>query len=163
MLAPGFDPEAFSPIRRQRDFVGMLARARFGYGEEDRVLLFVGNELERKGFDVVLEAVGLLRDPTVKLLGAGHVAPERTVQVADRAARPDRSRCSGLGSSSDVALLHAASDAFVLPTRYEPWGLVIVEALGSGLPVVTSQLAGAALAVEDGQDGATPARSRGSR
>jgi UDP-glucose:(heptosyl)LPS alpha-1,3-glucosyltransferase len=52
-----------------------------------------------------------------------------------------------------VALLHAASDAFVLPTRYEPWGLVIVEALGSGLPVVTSQVAGAALAVRDGGTG----------
>ena len=74
VLAPGFDPEMFHPSLSAR------RRARgtrsLGYEEEDHVLLFVGNELERKGFDVVLEAVGLLEDPTVKLLGAGHVAPE---------------------------------------------------------------------------------------
>ena len=151
VLAPGFDPNVFDPGRRERRRA--RARARFGYEEGDRILLFVGNELERKGFDVVLEAVGLLRDPTVKLLGAGHVAPDadpyRT--LIERLDLTDRLRW--VGSSSDVALLHAASDAFVLPTRYEPWGLVIVEALGSGLPVVTSRLAGAALTVEEGKTG----------
>ena len=94
-----------------------------------------------------------MRDPTVKLLGAGHVAPDADPyrSLIERLGLTDR--LQWVGSSSDVALLHAASDAFVLPTRYEPWGLVIVEALGSGLPVVTSRLAGAALTVEDGKTG----------
>jgi UDP-glucose:(heptosyl)LPS alpha-1,3-glucosyltransferase len=149
VLAPGFDPETFSPSRRER--LREQARARFGYGAHDRVLLFVGNELERKGFDVLLDAVGLLDDPAVKLLGAGRVAPQAYRSQIERLGLTDR--LQWVGSSSDVALLHAASDAFVLPTRYEPWGLVIVEALGSGLPVVTTRLAGAALAVEDGETG----------
>lgn len=151
VLAPGFDPAMFNPGRREQRRA--QARTRFGYGEEDRVLLFVGNELERKGFDVVLEAVGLLRDPTVKLLGAGHVAPDADPYRSQIERLDLTDRLQWVGSSSDVALLHAASDAFVLPTRYEPWGLVIVEALGSGLPVVTSQLAGAALTVEEGKTG----------
>jgi UDP-glucose:(heptosyl)LPS alpha-1,3-glucosyltransferase len=151
VLAPGFDPQTFNPERRQRSRVE--ARARFGYGDEDRVLLFVGNELERKGFDVVLEAVGLLQDPTVKLLGAGHVAPDAEAYKSQIERLGLTDRLQWVGSSSDVALLHAAGDAFVLPTRYEPWGLVIVEALGSGLPVVTSQVAGAAIAVADGETG----------
>jgi len=151
VLAPGFDPDVFDPELRQRRRAE--ARARFGYEDEDRVLLFVGNELERKGFDTLLEAVGLLEDPKVKLLGAGHVAPdaEKYRSLTERLGLTDRVRW--LGSSSDVALLHAAADAFVLPTRYEPWGLVIVEALGSGLPVVTSQLAGAALVVDEAETG----------
>ena len=41
----------------------------------------------------------------------------------------------------------------MLPTRYEPWGIVVIEALGSGLPVVTSLVAGAASAVSDGRTG----------
>jgi UDP-glucose:(heptosyl)LPS alpha-1,3-glucosyltransferase len=151
VLAPGFDPKMFNASRREQGRAE--ARSRLGYDEEDRVLLFVGNELERKGFNVVLEAVGLLQDPTVKLLGAGHVAPDADPyrSLIERLDLTDR--LQWVGSSSDVALLHAASDAFVLPTRYEPWGLVIVEALGSGLPVVTSRLAGAALTVEDGKTG----------
>jgi UDP-glucose:(heptosyl)LPS alpha-1,3-glucosyltransferase len=149
VLAPGFDPEMFSPDRREQRRTE--ARTRFGYEEGDRVLLFVGNELERKGFDVLLEAVGLLGDPAVKLLGAGRVAPDAYTSSLERLGLTDR--LQWVGNSSDVALLHAASDAFVLPTRYEPWGLVIVEALGSGLPVVTSRLAGAALTVRDGSTG----------
>jgi UDP-glucose:(heptosyl)LPS alpha-1,3-glucosyltransferase len=149
VLAYGFDPEMFDPDRRELHRAA--ARARFGYGEEDRVLLFVANELERKGFDVLIEAMGVLDDPTVKLLGAGKVAPEAYRSLIDRLGLTDR--LQWVGSSDDVALLHAASDVFVLPTRYEAWGLVIVEALGSGLPVVTSQLAGAAVAVADGRTG----------
>lgn len=147
VLPCGFDPDMFNPSRRQAGRAE--ARARFGYEPDDRVLLFVGNELERKGFDVLLDAVGLLDDPTVKLLGAGRVAPNRS--LIERLGLT--SRLQWVGSSSDVALLHAASDVFVLPTRYEAWGLVIVEALGSGLPVVTSQLAGAAVAVRDADTG----------
>ena len=151
VLAPGFDPAIFNPARREERRA--QARTRFGYREDDRVLLFVGNELERKGFDTLLEAIGLLRDPTVKLLGAGHVAPDTDAyrSLIERLDLTDR--IQWVGSSDDVAFLHAASDVFALPTRYEPWGLVIVEALGSGLPVVTSQVAGAALAVHDGQTG----------
>ncbi len=149
VLAPGFDTTMFDPDRRERHRA--QARARFGYGEEDRVLLFVGNELERKGFDSVLEAVGLIEDPTVKLLGAGRVAPDAYSSLIERLGIADR--VQWVGSSSDVALLHATSDVFVMPTRYEPWGLVIVEALGSGLPVVTSRLAGAAVAVRDARTG----------
>ncbi len=127
------------------------ARARLGYGRDDRVLLFVANELERKGFGVLLDAVGQLDDPRIKILGAGRVAPAAYQGQLERLGLAGRLRWEG--SSNDVALLHAASDAFVLPTRYEAWGLVIVEALGSGLPVVTSRLAGAAVAVHDRETG----------
>ncbi|HEX6651496.1 MAG TPA: glycosyltransferase family 4 protein [Thermoleophilaceae bacterium] len=117
-------------------------RARLGYGDDDKVILFVANELERKGWDTLSSAVERLGDPCLRVLGAGRVAPESTP-----------SWVNWIGPSRDVAPLYAAADAFVLPTRYEPWGLVIVEALGSGLPTVTTRLAGAAEAVRDGETG----------
>jgi UDP-glucose:(heptosyl)LPS alpha-1,3-glucosyltransferase len=149
VLPPGFDPVVFDPERRsshRRD-----ARATFGFGSDDRVVLFVANELERKGFDVLLEAVARLGDPDVKILGAGRAAPDAYGSEIERLGLADRLRW--VGSSNDVPLLHAASDVFALPTRYEAWGMVIVEALASGLPVVTTSLAGAALAVRDGVTG----------
>jgi UDP-glucose:(heptosyl)LPS alpha-1,3-glucosyltransferase len=58
-----------------------------------------------------------------------------------------------VGPTSDVARYYAAADVFALPTEYEAWGLVIVEAMACGLPVLTSRLAGAAIAVQEGKTG----------
>jgi UDP-glucose:(heptosyl)LPS alpha-1,3-glucosyltransferase len=140
VLPLGFDDDVFNPGRRAE--ARAAARARFGYGEGDRVVLFVGNELERKGWDTLMSAVAKLDDPSVRVLGAGRIAPEAPPPFVHWA-----------GADQDVAQLHAAADAFALPTRYEPWGLAIVEALGSGLPVVTTRLAGAAVAVDEGATG----------
>jgi UDP-glucose:(heptosyl)LPS alpha-1,3-glucosyltransferase len=141
VLPLGYDAIAFAPGARaeRRD----QARARFGYTDCDRVLLFLANELERKGFDVLARAAACV--PEAKVLGAGRVAP--SARMIDRLGIRDQLQWAG--HVTDVPLLHAAADALVLPTRYEPWGLVIVEALGSGLPVVTTRLAGAAVAVRD--------------
>jgi glycosyltransferase involved in cell wall biosynthesis len=47
----------------------------------------------------------------------------------------------------------AAADLLVLPTQYEPFGLVVVEALACGVPVLVSRLAGASVAVDNGRTG----------
>ena len=54
----------------------------------------------------------------------------------------------------DVGALHAAGDLLVLPTQYEAFCLAILEALGSGLPVVTSSVPGAGDAILPGVNGA---------
>jgi UDP-glucose:(heptosyl)LPS alpha-1,3-glucosyltransferase len=149
VLPLGFDPRAFDPGKRAA--ARAQARVHFGYAEDDSVLVFIANELERKGFGVLLDAVARLDNPAVKILGAGRVSPEGYASQMQALGLTDRVRW--VGSSTDVSVLHAAGDAFVLPTRYEAWGLVIVEALGSGLPVVTSRLAGAAIAVSDRETG----------
>jgi UDP-glucose:(heptosyl)LPS alpha-1,3-glucosyltransferase len=144
----GFDPAQFSAARRRE--LRAAARARHGYADSDRVVAFVANELERKGFDTLVAALARL-DDTTRLLVVGRVDARRARAVAARAGVAGRVDLAG--SSQDVAVQLAAADAFALPTRYEPWGLVIVEALASGLPVVTSRLAGAAVAVADGRTG----------
>jgi glycosyltransferase involved in cell wall biosynthesis len=140
VLPLGYDDAEFDPGRRLANRA--VARERFGYGDGDRVVLFVGNELERKGWDTLMSAVAKLDGTGVRVLGAGRIAPEGPPEWV-----------SWAGADQDVAQLHAAADAFVLPTRYEPWGLAIIEALGSGLPTVTTRLAGAAVGVRDRETG----------
>ena len=126
-------------------------RQKLGYGPQDKVVIFVANELERKGFGPLLRAVASLQDPNVALLAVGRLNPKAYADEIQRLGLA--SRVQFTGPSGDVALFYAAADVFALPTQYEAWGLVIVEALACGLPVVTSRLAGASLAVQEGVTG----------
>lgn len=119
-------------------------RLELGYGDNDKVVIFVANELERKGFSPLLRAVESLNDRSIKILAVGRLDP--------RAANGSK-QVKFVGPVSDVARYFAAGDVFALPTQYEAWGLVIVEALACGLAVVTSRLAGAAIAVREGITG----------
>ena len=113
------------------------------------VVLFVG-AYERKGLETAIEALALMRTPArLRAVGAGpHARFERLAErlgVADRVAlEPPR---------ADIAAVFRAADAFVFPTRYDPFGIVIAEALASGVPVVTSAAAGAADLIAPGEHG----------
>lgn len=146
----GYAPAEFNVERRHLQRETM--RARLGYAPDDKVVIFVANELERKGFSPLLHAIASLNDSRIKLLAVGRLG---AASVSDQIARLQMSeRVHFAGASSDVASFYAASDVFALPTQYEAWGLVITEAMACGLPALTSKLAGAAIAVREGENGA---------
>jgi UDP-glucose:(heptosyl)LPS alpha-1,3-glucosyltransferase len=58
-----------------------------------------------------------------------------------------------LGHVEDIRPLYAAADALVHPTRWDACSLVVLEALASGLPIVTTRVNGAAAAIADGREG----------
>lgn len=145
----GFDGRAFNVARREQDRAVM--RKQIGALDDEIVLLMIANEWHRKGLGVVLEAVAALADRRLRIDLVGAQPPTDYEPLAQRLGLADRVRWHG--PSFDVANFHAAADVFVLPTTYEPFGMVIVEAMASGLPVVTSRLAGAATAIEHGGNG----------
>lgn len=148
IIPNGYAPHEFNLERRQeRDAV----RQRFGFKPDDKVLIFVANELERKGFFPLLNAIAALQNPTLHLLAVGRLDVAACANEIARLGLGERVHFTG--ASSDVAAFYAASDIFVLPTQYEPWGLVITEAMACGLPVLTSRLAGAAISVREGENG----------
>jgi UDP-glucose:(heptosyl)LPS alpha-1,3-glucosyltransferase len=122
-----------------------------GVDDGDVVLLFVANELHRKGFGQTLEAVARLHDRRVHIALVGRRPPTDYADVIQRLGLGEQVHYHG--PTDDVGRWHAGADLLVLPTQYEPFGIVIVEALASGLPVVTTRLAGAAEAVEHGVTG----------
>ena len=146
----GFSPTEFSPeIRAAR-----RTEMRAGLGLEKRhiTLLFVANELERKGYPALLEALRLLQNPDVRLLVVGRADGEAARRQAEAAGVAGQ--VVVCGPTRDVAGFHAAADLFVLPTQYEAFCLAILEALGSGLPVVTTRVPGAQDAILPGVNGA---------
>jgi UDP-glucose:(heptosyl)LPS alpha-1,3-glucosyltransferase len=150
IISNGFSPTEFNPARRTGQREEM--RRRLGLEPHQVALLFVANELERKGYGTILAAMRQLRRRDVRLLVAGRVSARRVMELARTAGLAGQ--VLALGPSGDVGGLHAAGDLLVLPTQYEAFCLAILEALGSGLPVVTSSVPGAGDAIVPGVNGA---------
>jgi len=145
----GVDLSRFHPDNRQR--LGKAAREEFGLAAGDRVILFVGSGFERKGLGPLIEAMARLRpsDSRLVVAGKGDARPYRT--LAARLGVDDLLRWAG--PVERVERLYAAADVVALPARYEPFGNVHLEALASGVPVLTSGAAGGAEVVRPGLNG----------
>jgi UDP-glucose:(heptosyl)LPS alpha-1,3-glucosyltransferase len=146
----GVDLERFHPDRAAAHRAA--ARAEAGLTADDHVLLFAGSGFERKGLDTALE--GLSRLPATRLVVIGRGDERRYREMAARLSIEPR--VSWLGVRADLERWYGAADALVLPTRYEPFGNVHLEALASGLPVVTTTAAGGAEVVGEGSGAVVP-------
>ena len=126
-------------------------RAQYGIPEDATLFLFVGSGFERKGVPALLAAMAQLPGDTFLLV----VGRDRRMGRYQRRARRLglAERVLFLGRQPDVKPYYGAADALVLPTLYDPFPNVILEAMASGLPVVTSPKSGAAELIEDGVNG----------
>jgi len=149
VIPNGTDCYRFNPANRRlyRDSV----RQRHGISSGDFVLLFVGGAWERKGLYYLIEALSLILRPEVKLLVVGRGATDFYVRLATEKAVGER--VTFVPHTHSVGEYYGASDVFVLPTLYEPLGLVIGEAMACGLPVIAAKVAGAADFIIDGVNG----------
>ena len=111
-----------------------------------RYVLFVGELESRKGIDTLLEAAGLLPEPlrsdTVVAI-AGHLSERPDLHGHPVPPPPSGVRLEILGHVSDARLrsLYAGAAAFIFPSRYEGFGLPVLEAMAFGAPVVASDAA----------------------
>jgi glycosyltransferase involved in cell wall biosynthesis len=118
-----------------------------------RRLLFVGLLVPRKGVHVLLDALSdprLPADLTLRVAGDG---PEAGALAAQAERLGLGGRVEFLGFRTDVPALLAAADAFVLPSALEQQPLVLIEALGAGLPCLATDVGGVADLL--GPDGVT--------
>ncbi|WP_207457454.1 glycosyltransferase family 4 protein [Azospirillum sp. SYSU D00513] len=117
-----------------------------GFAEGGPVALFVGDaRTNRKNLDGVLHALASVPGLNLAIVGDAEGGPFPA--LVDRLGLGARVRF--LGHRKDVAALMRAADLFVFPTRYEPFGLVLLEAAASGLPVITTRAAGASWLLDE--------------
>jgi len=108
--------------------------------------LFCGQMIARKGVDHLLAAFAALapRYPGIRLLLAGREAGLPTLLSAIPPVIRDRIEYAGFQPPENLPALFARSDVFILPSRYDGWGVVVNQAIGAGLPLICSEAVGAA-------------------
>ncbi|MDG1143866.1 MAG: glycosyltransferase family 4 protein, partial [Burkholderiales bacterium] len=111
--------------------------------------IFVGQPTYHKGFDLLVEAFRKVNEeyPEAELLVAG---PKELCVVKEKIPRV---RFLGKLSQKDVRLYLWKSDCLLLPSRCESFGMVVLEALSSGVPVVVSEHAGSSMVVRNSING----------
>ncbi|MDP0501751.1 MAG: glycosyltransferase family 4 protein [Verrucomicrobiota bacterium JB022] len=119
-------------------------RQKLGLDPQRPLGVFVGRFLRVKGVDVLLEGMAQLPEaqrPQILLVGDG---PEKEQLEAIVAEHKLPVTMPGFLPNDQLPELYAASDFFVLPSREEPWGVVVNEAAACGLPLLLSGKVGAA-------------------
>lgn len=149
VIYSGVDTDHFHPSLKAR--FGRETRQRWGIPQDAFLLLFVGSGFHRKGVPILLEAMAHLPEQTWLLV----VGQDRHSAAMKRQARRlgiDLRVCFTDGQQ-DVSPFYGAADVLVLPTLYDPFPNVALEAMASGLPLVTSHQCGAADLIKHGQNG----------
>ncbi len=136
LLPLGVDIRAFHPRRADR----LALRARLGLEPEARLLVFAGRPAREKNLEALMGAVARLDGRHhLMLIGAGRDLPPQP-RVINLPFEPDQRR---------LARLLASCDAFVHANDQEPFGLIVLEALAAGLPVVGPSRGGVAELIDE--------------
>ncbi len=161
VIPPGVDLNHFCPMPKAE------ARRRLGLPEDHRMLLFVGRLEPLKGVDTLLQAIAILKqsrsDATDDLCLSVIGGPESDAEDDVEMARLKRLRqdlglgafVTFLGSKSQETLqyYYSAAEAVVMPSHYESFGMVALEAMACGTPVIASEVGGLAYLIQDGVTG----------
>ncbi len=124
-------PLAIAPPR-----VPPASRAALGLDPEALLLVTVGRLIPRKGLPDLIDVVGRLDDPRVRLLVVGEGPLRADLEARAQSRAPGRVEFAGFVSDERKWQLLAASDLYVSTSMHEGFGIVFLEALESGLPVL---------------------------
>jgi UDP-glucose:(heptosyl)LPS alpha-1,3-glucosyltransferase len=137
----GVDLEAFHP--RLREEQGLALRDKTGVAADVPLILFVGSGYERKGLPTLLHGLAAMKRRDARLWVVGRDKQDTLMRKLAQTLGVDQ-RVMFLGGQADVRPFYGAADVFALPTLYDPFPNAALEALASGLPLVTSTTCGAA-------------------
>ena len=121
------------------------------FGENEFVLLLIGNDWKNKGLGALLRASALLKDLPLRILVVGIDDPILFKSLIEELNMRDRLRFEA--PSNDVMSFYAAADIYVGPSLEDSFGMPMLEALACGLPVIASANAGASEMIRDGETG----------
>lgn len=144
----GVDCNEFNPENREK--YSEEIKKRHGIADDEKIILFQGNPFDRKGLEYAIRALPLIQKDS-KLIVVGNDDITQYMGIA-RKLGVDK-RIIHVAFTSEMKKYFATADAFVLPSLYDTFALVVLEAMASGCGVVSSKYAGVSELIEDGKEG----------
>jgi UDP-glucose:(heptosyl)LPS alpha-1,3-glucosyltransferase len=154
VLAPGVDVARFSTPNR--DACRTEIRGRYGIGASDTLLLFVGMNFEVKGLDTIIASLAKARtarpEANIRLLVVGRGDENKYRKMAQSMGITDAVIFAGT-QVDGLERYYRAADVFIMLSKFDTFGMVVLEAMAAGLPVIVSPNVGAKDLVAEGING----------
>ena len=149
-------PNAIDPTKYQIPVDRSAVRQRFGVGWGEKLILCVGRLVPQKGVEYFIRAIPAIarRHPEAKYIIVGEGWSRDILEAEARASgQAHKIRFTGFASDKDVIELMTSADVLVVPSIYEPFGIVALEGMATGVPVVASQVGGLAEVIDHDRTG----------
>lgn len=154
----GTNVDCFGSIDRD------AGRAKIGVKPEEKLVMYAGRFDPRKGIETLVRAVAkpeVKRHENLKLMIVGGYTPgekdgiekERIASIVEELGIQDITIFTGKVRHQELAYYYAAADVCVVPSHYEPFGLVAIEGMASRTPVIASKVGGLKFSVADNKTG----------
>jgi glycogen(starch) synthase len=144
-------PNAIDASKYQTSADRGEVRQRYGVGYGEKLILCVGRLVPQKGIEYFIRAIPLIakRFPEAKYIIVGEGWSRDILEVEARASgHADKIKFTGFASDKEVIDLMTSADVLVVPSIYEPFGIVALEGMATGVPVVASQVGGLAEVID---------------
>jgi len=163
VVPPGVDLERFKPLDQCE------ARSHIGMPPNDKMILFVGRIQPLKGIDTLIRALAIVKqkDPTlaknlcVSIIG-GDPNPDTEIEQQEferlntlqvELGIGDLVTFLGAKDQDSLVYYYSAAEMVVMPSHYESFGMVAIEAMACGTPVIASDVGGLSFSIEDSFNG----------
>lgn len=153
-LAPGVDVARFATPDRAACRADI--RGRYGIGASDILLLFVGMNFEVKGLDTIIASLAKARaaqpEANIRLLVVGRGDEGKYLRIAQSLGVAEAVTFAGT-QVGGLERYYRAADIFIMLSKFDTFGMVVLEAMAAGLPVIVSPNVGAKDLVKEGSNG----------
>jgi len=138
--------------KRTGNFSQIKARKKIGLNEDNFVIGFAGRLDKMKGCDILIKSIPYIKIKNLKILIAGSGTERKKLEKLSKKLNV-KNKTIFLDYIENIINFYGTIDVLVIPSRFEPFGLVVIEAQATGVPVVASAVSGLNEIISDGVTG----------